>query len=594
MSTPEEPELAESADASSNSVTRPPLEAGGASEVADGEWHRMHPMTPLLKGGIVLLVIAGIIIANMRDRIVGWFVDRFTPSGVDYDDYYDGDPIDWLVSNDLVLTGSLVVLGLIVLLCVGFFVVWRFHSYRITEEHVEVRKGILFRSHRRAPLDRVQGVNLTRPFLARMIGLAKLEVVGAGTDANVALEYLGTALAESVRADILRLASGARLAGQIARGEAPSSAAARAVDAVAAGITGVVEGVDTADVAPTSLVRIPAGRIVGSQMLSLGPWFLLGMLVASSVVMLPLIFGDGPERWIGALGTAIAVGLPLILAFAAVTWSMISRSLRYSIAATADGVRMTYGLLTTVTETLPPGRVHALEITQPLLWRPFGWWTVKINRMTGASAAQAQSSTQQQFNIALPVGPLEDVVRVVGLMLPELPEQDLPLLYGHGIDGPLEEDPYRTIRRGAGWRRPLSWRRHGWALTDYALLLRRGRIWRKVAVLPLARLQSVAIAQGPIDRAQDVGWAQAHTITGPVSGVVVGIDREALQNLLDEVSERAARAAARDTSHRWAEVLERVRAEQAVAAAIPEPAEGPDAAQEAGRFDKLSDRPEGQ
>ncbi|WP_136053956.1 PH domain-containing protein, partial [Microbacterium sp. K24] len=93
---------------------------------------------------------------------------------------------------------------------------WRFHQFRITGDHVEVRKGIVFRSHRRAPLDRVQGVNLTRPFPARIIGLAKLEVVGAGNDANVDLEYLATSRAESVRSDILRLASGARAARQAA------------------------------------------------------------------------------------------------------------------------------------------------------------------------------------------------------------------------------------------------------------------------------------------------------------------------------------------------------------------------------------------
>src|SRR5690606_24234832 len=101
-------------------------------------------------------------------------------------------------------------LGVILLLCVAFYVVWRFHTFRITADHVEVRKGILFRSHRRAPLDRVQGVNLTRPFLARLVGLSKLEVVGAGVDANVELEYLKTSIAETLRADILRLASGAR------------------------------------------------------------------------------------------------------------------------------------------------------------------------------------------------------------------------------------------------------------------------------------------------------------------------------------------------------------------------------------------------
>lgn len=559
---------------------RAAIASGGSSSLADGEWHRLHPLTPLLKGGIVLLIVAGIVISNMRDRIVSWFINTMAPD-VGFDEYNEGDPIDWLISNDLILVGSLAALGLIVVFCVVFYVFWRFHTFRITEEHVEVRKGILFRSQRRAPLDRVQGVNLTRPFPARLIGMAKLEVVGAGADANVALEYLSTTLAEEVRADILRLASGARLAKRIARGEvsADTTATARLAGTVTEGLTGLIEGVDHVEEAtPESIVKIPAGRLIASQLLSILPWFLIAAAAGVVVTLMPVIFGEGREAAFGAVAAGIGVGISIVVTFAAVTWGLISRSLRYSIAPTSDGVRTTYGLLTTVTETLPPGRVHALEITQPLLWRPFGWWSVRINRLTGASATQQASTSQQMFNTALPVGLIGDVVRVVRLMLPDLPDEDLPIVYHHGLGEPGPGDPYRVMRRGAGWRRPVSWRRHGFALTDYALFLRRGRIWRKVAVFPLARLQGLSIEQGPIDRMQRVGWAQAHVITGPITGTVVGIDREPLLALQSDVSRRAALAAGRDVSHRWAEVLEETRAEQAALrgeAVVAGEAEGP-------------------
>lgn len=526
----------------------------------------MHPATPLLKGGIVLLVIAGIIVSNFRDRFVGWFITLFGVGGGDTPDGdYNGDPIDWLVSNDMLLLGSGIALAVVLLICAVFYVMWRFHTFRVTFEHVEVRQGIVFRSNRRAPLDRVQGVNLTRPFLARMIGLSKLEVVGAGTDANVSLEYVHTSLAEQLRADILRLASGARNAKLIARGAKLEGSAGGILDSVKDGISGVVDGVDSTDIVSESLVRVPNGRIVGSQLISIAPWFLVAAVSVAGVVVLPLLFASGAERWGAALGVALGLGIPMVITFVLIAWAMISRSLRYSIAATTNGVRTTYGLLTTVTETLPPGRVHALELTQPLLWRGFGWWSVRINRMTGASATAQASSSQQQFTIALPVGTLDDVERVVSLMLPELPDSDRDLIFTHGVGAPSEGEPYRNMRRGAGWRRPLSWRRHGYALTDYALYLRRGKIWRKLAVLPLARLQSISISQGPIDRMQNVGWAQAHTVLGPVSGVVTGVDREQLQALLNDVASRSVRAATRDTSHRWAEVFEAVMAAQAAA-----------------------------
>ncbi|GAA3932412.1 hypothetical protein GCM10022383_08680 [Microbacterium soli] len=540
------------------------LPEGGSSALADGEWHRMHPLTPLFKGGLVLIIVAGVAISNMRDRLIAWAVGLFAPEESVYIDH-TGDPVDWVLANNLLLVALLGVLGVAVLLVVVFWLVWRFQQFRITGDHVEMRKGMIFRSQRRAPLDRVQGVNLTRPFPARLIGLAKLEVIGAGTDANVPLEYLATPRAESIRADILRLASGARSAREQAAGRPHRTADATApvgtahlVDSVNDGVSDLFTGVDLDDVAPESVVKIPTGRLIGSQLLSGILWLLFfGALFAAS--MGGTLFGmiasgeSAADIGLAMLGIGLGMGIPLVIATVGITWAQISKSLRYSIAPTPDGVRITYGLLTTVTETLPPGRIFAVEVTQSLLWRPFGWWTIKINRMSGRSAAQQSNSSTQQFNTVLPVGQRADVERVLSLILPDIPRADIPLVWEHGILGPGPDDPYRTIPRRAWWHRPLSWKRHGFVMTDFGLLLRRGVLWRKLAVFPLARLQSVSLSQGPIDRIQHVTAVHVHSILGPVSGGLSGVDRDEALALLDGTGRAAALAAAHDHTHRWGE-----------------------------------------
>ena len=540
--------------------------AGESPEtLANGEWHRMHPLTPLFKGGLVLIIIAGIVIANMRDRLIAWAVDLFTPEEAHYDNYGGADPVDWVLSNNLILVALLSVLGLAIVLVLIFWFVWRFQQFRITGDHVEVRKGLIFRSHRRAPLDRVQGVNLTRPFPARIIGLAKLEVVGAGNDANVELEYLATPRAESVRADILRLASGARAARHAALNPqapaatpagVPTSARAQLVGSMNAGVNGLIAGVDLADVVPESVVKIPTGRLVGSQLISGLLWFVffaaIFAIAFGSALIGMLVDGDTGGSVV-LLGLGLGMGVPMVIAVVGITWAQISKSLRYSIAPTPDGVRITYGLLTTVTETLPPGRIFAVEVSQSLLWRPFGWWTIKINRMSGKSAAQQSSGSGQQFNVVLPVGKRADVERVLGLVLPDVPAESIPQLWEQGIVGPVEGDPYRRMPRRAWWRRPVSWKRHGYLVADFGLLLRRGNVWRKLAVFPLARLQGVSLSQGPIDRTQRVSGAQVHTVPGPITGYLSGLERADALALLDDVSRAAAEAASKDTSHRWSE-----------------------------------------
>ena len=551
-----------------------PRPSGESSTLADGDWHRMHPLTPLFKGGLALIIVAGIAIANLRDRLIAWFVDLFTPEEAHYDQY-GGDPVEWVLANNLILVVLLGVLALAVVLVGIFWFVWRFQQFRITGDHVEVRKGIIFRSHRRAPLDRVQGVNLTRPFPARIIGLAKLEVVGAGNDSNVELEYLATPRAESVRADILRLASGARAARQSATGgarggassvdagavglgaagpAAPGSARAQLVGTMNDGVNDLISGVDLADVEPESVVKIPTGRLVGSQLISSVLWivfFGLIFLVAIGGILIGSLLDGEPLGSVIGLGLGLGMGIPLVIAVIGITWAQISKSLRYSIAPTPDGVRITYGLLTTVTETLPPGRIFAVEVTQSLLWRPFGWWTVRINRMSGKSAAQQQSGSAQQFNVVLPVGKRADVERVLGLILPDAPAADLPVVWDHGILGPIDGDPYVRMPRRAWWRRPLSWKRQGYYLTDFGLLLRRGIVWRKLAIFPLARLQGVSLSQGPIDRAQRVSGAQIHSVQGAITGYLAGLEMPDARFLIDGVTAAAAAAAEADHSHRW-------------------------------------------
>ncbi|WP_084515812.1 PH domain-containing protein [Microbacterium luticocti] len=518
----------------------PPGRAPGAarSPLSDGEWHRMHPLTPLFRGGLVLVVVAGIVISNLRERIIDFFLRTAVPDVPDFEQD-SGDPVDFIVSHNLVLLALVAVLGVVLVLIGLFYLAWRFHTFRITGDDVEVRQGVLFRSHRRAPLDRVQGVNLTRPMLARLCGMAKLEVVGAGADANVKLEYLSTSNAEAVRADILRLASGRRLAEAQARDATatPGSRVAAAASVVTEAMTDLVLGAEDPVAEPESVVAIPVARLMLARVLGGGTLVLLVLVVVAvwgSIVGTP---------WI--LFTIV----PMFLGFGAVLVRSVTKSLRYAIAPTPDGVRITYGLFTTVTEILPPGRIHAVEVSQPLLWRPAGWWAVRVNRMSGRSASSGESD---QFAEVLPVGDRADVERVLRLLLPAMPDGQWPLVFEHGILGPVAGDPYTNTPKRAWPLHPLSWRRNGFQLSAPALFLRRGVVWRTLGIFPLARLQSMGLTQGPLSRALRVATVHAHTITGRVSGRLRAVDRDAAVALFTQAEAAAIAAGAADRTHRWA------------------------------------------
>jgi putative membrane protein len=542
----------------------PPTPPGGfRSPLSDGDWHRMHPLTPLLRGGLVLVVVAGLIISNLRERIADLFISSAVPGAKDFQGPPDGDPIDFVLRHNLVLVALLVVAGLLLVLIGLFYLSWRFHTFRITGDDVEVRQGVLFRSQRRAPLDRVQGVNLTRPLIARLVGMAKLDVLGAGSDSNVKLEYLSTKTAEAVRSDILRLASGRKLAEAVAAGRVPGAArprrVAQATTVVTDAVTGMVLGAEE-PVEPASVVEIPMVRLLLSHLFSQTTLWL--------IVLIALIAWGS---WQTTPILLVSV-IPTLIGFGTYWVRSLAKKFRYSIAPTSDGVRITYGLFTTITEILPPGRVHAVEVSQPLLWRPAGWWAVRVNRLSGKASSSRES---EQAADALPVGDRADAERVMRLLLPGLAEDAWSLVFSRGVLGPRAprlraarqrrverawghapsagDDPFTTTPKRAWILRPLSWRRNGYVLTDDVLMMRRGFIWRKLVIVPLARLQSFGIEQGPLDRALGVAEVHAHTIAGRVSGRLGAIDRDAVVGLFAAASAGAVRAGAGDRSHRWAD-----------------------------------------
>jgi putative membrane protein len=518
--------------------------AAAAAPLTDGEWHRLHPLTPLLKGGIFLIVVLGYVLNSLRDQLVEFFIPGGGPQE-------DGDPVRYVYEHGVV---GWVLLGVVVVLVVLiglFYLSWRMHEFRVTGEIVEVRSGVLFRTNRKARLDRIQGINISRPLIPRIFGTAKLEIAQAGNDANVQLAYLGVTAADDLRQRILVLASGAKDDDRDGPRRVSNGVLQDRVDEIFS------PELDPAAVRATRIVKVHPGRLIASMLLSGTTVFIL-LAVAAMIVSVALT---------GEYG--ILFGLfPAVIGAGSYYVRKFSRSLQYTIAETRDGIRIGFGLVSTSNETLPPGRIHAVSVAQPLLWRPFGWWDVRINRAT--NAGNGASSNQQVSSIVLPVGTARDVREVLGIILPGL--------VGTAVAGPsasqeqLREGSAEAVdvvddslttsgdrggfvhspRRGA-WLRPFSFRRNGHRFVPGAVLLRLGAVWRSLVIVPLPRVQSVKVSQGPLERVLRLATVHVQTVQGPVTARVGALDALDAQQLWSDVTARAVEAAAADTSHRWRE-----------------------------------------
>ncbi|TJY70112.1 hypothetical protein E4J89_08010 [Arthrobacter sp. CAU 1506] len=469
-----------------------------------GIWHRVHPVSPLVRGWIAVAAIAYFF---GRD----WFETVFR--GEEF----------WGLSGGRAVWTVLIVAGVVLLLLAGFFLSWWFTRYQVTDDHVRVNSGVLFRQHRQARLDRVQAIDVIQPLLARIFGLAELkfEVADAGESA-VRLAYLPLASAQELRATILARAAGLTSAPGHAQEPVPEAP-------------------------EQQILAVPGSRIVGAALLSGTTVFLVIMLIAAGLSTFVFDAAFGP-----------ALLLPAAFGVAAGYWSTFSTGYNFRAAVSPDGIRLRYGLLETRAQTVPPGRVQAVEIMQSPLWRFKGWYRMRVN-VAGYGVSTENSGARTTL---LPVGTQQEVMQMLALVLPDPGTEDPFTVFAAGLDGIADteqndggasDDGFVTSPRRVRWLSWLTWRRNGFAVTGTALLARGGRLWRSLAVVPHERTQSIALHQGPLARRLRVADLRLHTTTGPVTPVVYQIDADTARRLFDEQASRAAAARRRSLPERWLE-----------------------------------------
>lgn len=289
--------------------------------------------------------------------------------------------------------------------------------------------------------------------------------------------------------------------------------------------------------APEHLVyELPMPRLLGSIILSGGTvWFAL--FVVAIVVMISV---SAPFEAIYSL-------VPMAFALFSFFWQRINGSATFRAATSPDGIRLRHGLTETRLQTLPPGRVQAVRLHQPLLWRGKDWWRVVVN-VAGYAGDREKQGTETVLH---PVATRDEALLALWLVLPDLGVDDPRAAVQAGLVGLGEDGGYTAAPRRSRWVDPIGWRRHGVLVTRRALLLRSGRFWRRLDVVPHERTQSLALEQGPLQRQLDVASVAAHSVHGPVVPRIEHLDTAVAVALLEEQAERARHARRTAAPEQW-------------------------------------------
>ncbi len=251
------------------------------------------------------------------------------------------------------------------------------------------------------------------------------------------------------------------------------------------------------------LYHVEPRILIGSLLRSIG--VLSGavgglLLVAVSVIESATGHAGTPGGGIGQV-LVIVSGLVGYLSYA---WKRLRSGWGFRACATPAGIRLRYGLTDAVSVTLPPGRVHAVELSRNILWRSRDWWGVRV--MLAGREGEGGDDVRSQASRLLPVGTRTDALRALWLVVPDLGVDCPDRLLASALDG--RGSPTGTPEPGwtacaprrSRWLAPLGWRCQAVALTSTCVVIRRGRWRRRVTVVPYPRIQSLRLRQGPVAR----------------------------------------------------------------------------------------------
>ena len=423
---------------------------------------RLHPLTPI---ATALPIVAAI-----------FAVTLFAGGGSAWQTNVAGIP----------LAIAICALALVVVTAYRYLLWQRCEYWFDDTGDLRIDSGLLYRNERKVQLSRLQAVDIERPLLARLFGLASVKIDIAGTgDSKVALAYLSNEEAITMRIDLLD------------RAQAEGRVAEPVVETV-------LHAVAPADLLVSLLLRTATA----------------GLLLLTGLLVFVTFMTSGAS---GLLLLPFTGGIPLFI----VVTEFINLY-GFTVAKAHDGVRLRYGLLRTQAQTVPMGRVMAVDIMEPLLWRRKGW--VRL-RLTIAGVAGESDDGSSQRSILLPVGSREVADEVLRHVLP-------------GVD--VEAVPLVSAPEKTRWRAPIQSKRLAFGHTDAVFVCRRGRVTRHLSVVPHARTQSVSLVQGPWQRRLGLSTMRVDIPPGPVKVEALYFPADQMQVVADEQVARARASRAGD------------------------------------------------
>jgi putative membrane protein len=424
--------------------------------------------------------------------------------------------------------------GIFALLSVGAALLrWLNFSFRVGEREIRIDSGLLNRTHRSIPFDRIQDVTVEQGPVARAFGLARVRFETGGSSGNKEDDGSLAAIPLDRAAAIHDLVR--------ARRRLPSTAASPVEDAV--------EEEQQAPIFAMDLRRVLLEGVFNFSLAVLGGLVGLSQTVGESMGINP--FDDDFYKGLFAPGTPLgdflrdhaivtALAGTLVLIMIGLGTGLLRTLLRdygFRLDLTANGLRRRRGLLTVTDVVLPAKRTQAAIVASGPVRDRFGWSALKFQSLAKEDGGKGD-------HVVAPLADSQEigaVLAAIGWLPPDAPEWRrvskayviafvsalLPVALAAAvlfIFLPLQGSLIAAGLVAVVATRWLAWRRYAYALDGDRLLVRSGWWRRRVKILPVRNIQSVDYVQLIVDR----WFGTAGLVIGVAGGGMAGHGIKAL------------------------------------------------------------------
>ena len=419
---------------------------------------------------------------------------------------------------------QLIGFAVLVLILVGGSIDWWFTRYSLDDLAIHRRSGFLFKKNRTIRLESVQSVDISRPLVARLLGLSELRFeVADGSSEALHIKYVSARKAEVLRRTAMASINLLR-----------SEAAGRPVDVLPGSMQISAERMPDADqlhqpfeasyeasygapvqdgtqpanqqMAPQQsgysqpapqhpgtqypgasrrgarrpiplpadpsqppIFRISNVRLIASIMLEHLVWLVpVVCLMLGAAVLAAVVSGENPFFIFMALLPGTFVPL---LGYLGTLWARFDGAANFKITPSGQGgVTLRYGFTGTHTQNVMVERIQALAVEQSILWRVFGWYRIKMT-IAGIGVEQNDNQKLVTRNVALPVGNRQETLMVLRLLLPALDEVQAQVLLDTANGSLKRQQPQVPAMivtpSSARWMDLLTWKRNGVTTVGY-------------------------------------------------------------------------------------------------------------------------------